>query len=80
MVEDLLDHLENAVNGWIIETSLEVNNQGLRRAEIFEGLLPHAHISHTRSQSTSNFDTLLRDGPVNSSLVKSLSEARLAQA
>jgi hypothetical protein len=39
MVKNLLDHLENAVNEWIINTFLEASDQGLRRVEIFENLL-----------------------------------------
>jgi hypothetical protein len=47
MVEDLLNYLENAINGWIIDTFLEANNQGLRRVEIFENLLPHTFPTFT---------------------------------
>jgi hypothetical protein len=34
----LLDHLETAVNGWIIDISPKVTGQGFRRVNIFENL------------------------------------------
>jgi hypothetical protein len=79
-VELLLDHLETAVNGWIIGMSSEATSQGFDRVNIFEDLL--AHNSHTpilHTRTASNYDNLLRNGPTNPSFVESLFETRMAE-
>jgi hypothetical protein len=76
----LLNHLETAVNGWIIDTSSEASGQSFEQVNIFESLLAHPPpLGTTCSQNAFDFDILLTNEPANSSLIESLSEAGLAK-
>jgi hypothetical protein len=44
VIETLLNHLENAVQGFIIEDSEEAGNNGTVQVNIFEGLFSHSYI------------------------------------
>jgi hypothetical protein len=79
-METLLSHLENAVQGFIIEDFEEPSSDETIRINIFEGLLSRPYIPTSHFVAFHTLTYFCRPGRQYPSGFEGLSKARLVQA